>query len=1127
MRLALIITSDYHDNPRLETHRAASLDSALITERLLSAEPEFSVERLEADRDLPERLETLLEQYPGELESLVLYFSGYVALSQERGPALLLSGARIKAFPVSRLKALLERTTVDTVCIFDVAAMIEGTRWPNEIARELATALAAADANLSALVAVRLLASRAPLGVSRFTDLFALVLEWLGRHGRGPIDAHDVYGAMKREKASFAQIAASAYVGAKESVLLTVATPPILGEHATDEPSLSVDSEGPTEGPESLTQLAYLPSAPPDQLEARRWHVDNAPSAASSSASSALPAGSAATPSSPEPSAAPVPAVVPPSEGPALPRDGLGAAPSSAGVPGDDVPLPQFPMGPEEGEHGSMPGGDATEAPVPARHRLETLPGLEPGARGDTSSDSSSAVRAPISLVPPPTSFAAAARRASLEPHRLHKRRRAILAPPSFRPGAPLGPSNVPAEPEQQPAAAQLEAPHSPRPRHTSEEESDESPTPWPPTSQPVLPMAGETDQASPISSRSIEQYQRALDSLPDDDPGRTALLMRLGHALRADGQYEGAVAQYRQVLAQDPSAQPAFDALTELLTEQGAFDEVITLCRERLSGVYDEDETVSLFDQLVSIWLDKLDDTTEALRTLEERLAFRTDRAGLECLVRIHELRRDVDAAVAAREELAASLTDPAEQVDALIDAAHQAEVELGDSSRAERLARKAFDLDRTNPVALEFTVSVLKSQNDFAGIAELYEQALALELVPEVALGLLSDLIAVYREQLRDPERTARTARRAIRLAPDRADLRIVLADAYDRQGLLGEALDQARAAAMIAPDIPVTYRIARRILQRSGDVDAAYAAAGLASWLDPSDIESARFTNAFDSTSLLVAERTLADEDWQLLADEVNPSLLVALDAIHDAVVTLRVNSRNRKPLELDPTMRHSPEKSTATVARSVQWAGRLLRIGLPAVYILPDLDEPLVVARTDEPSLLFGRALATGHTLTELAFLSGRHLTLFRREYYLLALFRNARKLALPLRGALMLASGRSPAREDVRNVAKKLQRLLKDSDLEQLCEATDLLDADIDALLEEWMGAVQRTATRAGLLACGHPQIAGTLLDRYPLRGALDPEQQREALVLFALSDQYSELRRRLGVQLAEAEQHAE
>jgi tetratricopeptide (TPR) repeat protein len=1068
MRLALIITTDYHDNPRLETHRAASLDSTLLAERLLSADPEFSVERLQADRDLPERLETLLEQYPGELESLVVYFSGYVALSPERGPALLLSGARIKAFPVSRLKTLLDRTGVGALCILDVAAMIDGTRWPNEIAEELATTVAAPDARLSALVAVRLLASRAPLGLSRFTDLFASVLEWLGRHGRGPVYARDVYEAMKLEKASFAQIAASAYVGAKESVLLTVAAPPLLRERAASEGEPPDDSEGTSADPASLPQFAYLPSAPPVA-------------------------------------------------GPALPREGQDAAPPSE-VPDDDVPLPRFPMGPEAAEYGSWSHGDDAAALAPARHGLETPPGIEPGARGYRSGGLPSAMGAPVSLVPPP----------SLEPHRLHKRRRALLTPPSLTAGTPLEPALASPQPQKQaPAPAQHQAPPSSGSPPLPGEARDAARTPWPPAPQPVF-AAGQPGPASPppSSGSRVEQYLHALDGLPEDDPGRTALLTRIGHALRADGHVEDALTRYRQALALDPLARPAFDALTELLTEQGAVDEVIALCRERLTIVHDEDETVALFDQLVSIWLDQLDDTTEALKTLEERLAFRTDPAGLECLVRIHELREDVDAAIAAREELALVLPEPEQQVDVLLDAAHQAEVELGDAVRAAQLARRAFELDPGNPVALESAASVLKSLNDFAGMAELYEQALELQRTPEVALRLLSELITVYREQLHDPERTARAARRAIRLAPDRADLRIVLADTYDRQGLLGEALDQARAAAMIAPEISVTYRLARRILRRAGNTDAAYAAAGVATWLDPTDAESARFTGAFDSTGLLVADRTLADEDWELLTDELDPSLLVALDAIHDAVVTLRINSSSSRSVELDPAMRHSPEKSTATVARSVHWAGRLLRIDLPAVYILPDLDEPLVVARTEEPSLLFGRALATGHTLPELAFLSGRHLTLFRREHYLLALFRNARKLALPLRGALMLAAGRSPSREDVRNVAKKLQRLLSDNDLEQLREATDLLDADIDGLLEDWMGAVQRTATRAGLLACGHPQIAGALLDRYPLRGVLDPEQQREALVLFALSDQYAELRRRLGIQLIEAQQHA-
>ena len=62
--------------------------------------------------------------------------------------------------------------------------------------------------------------------------------------------------------------------------------------------------------------------------------------------------------------------------------------------------------------------------------------------------------------------------------------------------------------------------------------------------------------------------------------------------------------------------------------------------------------------------------------------------------------------------------------------------------------------------------------------------------------------------------------------------------------------------------------------------------------------------------------------------------------------------------------------------------------------------------------------------------------------------------------------------------------------------------------------------VPMLAASLGLLACGHPHIAGPLLEKYPLLGAIDLAEQRSTVALFALSDQYTELRRRLGVTLS-------
>jgi hypothetical protein len=442
-----------------------------------------------------------------------------------------------------------------------------------------------------------------------------------------------------------------------------------------------------------------------------------------------------------------------------------------------------------------------------------------------------------------------------------------------------------------------------------------------------------------------------------------------------------------------------------------------------------------------------------------------------------------------------------------------------LKDLQRCIRLAKKALAVDPSNLAAFELAVSALRTLADHEGLADLYELALEHEPTEEVAVRLINDLMAICRDHLKDPIRIARAARRAMRLAPRRVDLRITLAEAYESRGLLDDALDQARAAITLAPTSTDAYRIAQRLMDAAANKDGAYAAACITRWLDPGDAEAAQYVDKLASPGLLVAERTLSDEDWGLLSTEVHSSLLIALDAIYDAARTLLLRGRGRKPMALDPSLRHAPE-STATLARTVHWAGQLLRITMPAVYIMPELDEPLAIPQTEEPSLLLGRSLATGHSLPELAFLAGRHLALFRREYYLLGLYGNAQDLAEPLRYGLYLAADLPVPAESDRATAKAFQRLLTDQDLEQLREVTDLLELDLEALLEEWTEAVLRTATRAGVLACGHPHIAGDVLERYPLYGPLDLREQQETVALFSMSDQYTELRRRLGVVLS-------
>jgi tetratricopeptide (TPR) repeat protein len=89
-------------------------------DRLVQPDAAFAVEWFEGHRDFPEELEGLLGELPAYPESVLLYFSGYLVWQPGRTPALGLDALRPRAFPLSRLCALLDRVTSEYLLVLDV-----------------------------------------------------------------------------------------------------------------------------------------------------------------------------------------------------------------------------------------------------------------------------------------------------------------------------------------------------------------------------------------------------------------------------------------------------------------------------------------------------------------------------------------------------------------------------------------------------------------------------------------------------------------------------------------------------------------------------------------------------------------------------------------------------------------------------------------------------------------------------------------------------------------------------------------------------------------------------------------------------------------------------------------------
>jgi|GEM_PF-4064325 len=223
MRLAIVICSSYTESA-VVTARDAFVDSAQLVEwRLAQADTGLRVSMLSANRDLPENLETLLAQNEGLLEDLLIYFAGYVAVKAERGPALLLDGTRLRAFPLSRLRAALSKAAAHVHVVMDVVAMAEAGTNVAAIAADIGRALHEMTPHVSVVTSAALPEHVDPArrGCARLTDLWLLALGYEALHAKDSlVFAGTVVHALQSERISFADLSSFDYQGSEQDFLL-------------------------------------------------------------------------------------------------------------------------------------------------------------------------------------------------------------------------------------------------------------------------------------------------------------------------------------------------------------------------------------------------------------------------------------------------------------------------------------------------------------------------------------------------------------------------------------------------------------------------------------------------------------------------------------------------------------------------------------------------------------------------------------------------------------------------------------------------------------------------------------------------------------------------------------------
>jgi len=195
-------------------------------------------------------------------------------------------------------------------------------------------------------------------------------------------------------------------------------------------------------------------------------------------------------------------------------------------------------------------------------------------------------------------------------------------------------------------------------------------------------------------------------------------------------------------------------------------------------------------------------------------------------------------------------------------------------------------------------------------------------------------------------------------------------------------------------------------------------------------------------------------------------------------------------------------------------------QLLGIPAPRVY-LSEKHFGIHIEGTVPPVLIIGRDMMEQKTDRELAFVLGKHLTYFHPAHFFAGTFSSA-ALKMLYTAALRFVHPEVKAEtnaEDVESLRDELSRKLSGPLANRLAAAVEHFHGHGQVpSMSQWLTSVELTANHAGLLACGDLETAARSLSQESISfSKLPPKDKVKDLVLYAISEEHLELRKRLGL----------
>lgn len=629
-----------------------------------------------------------------------------------------------------------------------------------------------------------------------------------------------------------------------------------------------------------------------------------------------------------------------------------------------------------------------------------------------------------------------------------------------------------------------------------------------------------------------LTNYQKVLTSLGDEDVDeRTDVYFRLGAIKQGQGQDRQAINNYEKALALNGEHRPTLDALVDIYSKANDWKQVAEYKRQILDSVFDGDQRYAVLIEIGDLWAEREKNPHKAIEAYEEALELKPqDHVLLHKILQAYQAAEEWQKMVDTLDSIKAIEERPERQARYLFTQAQIYRDKLEDMDRAVELFNESLDLNPEFLEAFERINKILTGQRNWKQLERSYRKMLhriANKGKKELEQTLWHQLGLIYRDRTGQTTDAIEAFRMATAANPDAQLERQILAELYESTEQWDDAIKEQRRLLKLDPLAIDNYQALYRLYLHKQSYDEAWCLAAAMCFMHKADADTERFYNDFKAQGMLQVTGRLGNEHWMRALVHPNENLyvskifeMIAAPALQAKVAQLKAQGKLQLP---DPRFKQDPATSTVTFAKTFGWAAQVLGVPAPELYVRNDVPAYITSVVAERPAMIAGQLVLSGFQPQELTFICGKHLTVFRPEHFIRTLFPTQAELTIMLFAGVMLAAPQQPMPPDmapqIRATAQELARYMQPVQLEGLRQVVKKwIEAGAKANIKRWNQAVELTACRAGLVLCADLDTAKKIISQeQQLPGDLPVADKLKELLLFAVSEEYSAIRKALGV----------